>query len=213
IITHLCETKTEVDDCLKAHGCTPVEYLDSLGILGDDVIAAHCVHLTDNDIRILSERGVYVAHCPASNMKLGSGRFNYEKSGELKMTLGTDGASSNNNLDMREEMKLAAFYAKSSGNPETLPASEVLKWATYNGAKAFGIDAGEIAEGKLADCILVNLDDPKMVPCFNLTANWVYSADSSMIDTVICNGKVIMEHRHVPGEEDIIEAVKSRWKV
>lgn len=213
IITHLCETATEVENCIKAHGCTPVEYLDKLGILSDDVIAAHCVHLTENDIRILSERGVYVSHCPASNMKLSSGRFNYEKSGLLKMTLGTDGASSNNNLDMREEMKLATFYAKSNGSPENLPAEEVFRWATRNGAQAFGIDAGVIAEGKLADCILINLDDPKMIPLFNLTANWVYSADSSVIDTVICNGRVIMENRHVDGEEEIIQAVKSRWKI
>ena len=213
IITHLSETESEVQDCIKANGMSPVEYLDSLGVLGPDLVAAHCVHISDKDIDILRERGVNLSHCPASNMKLGSGRFPYEKVGGLNVTLGTDGASSNNNLDMREEMKLAAFYAKSLGNTELLSAKEVFDWATVNGAKAFGIDAGVIAKGKLADCILVRLDDPKMTPCYNIIANWVYSADSSLVDTVICNGKIIMQDRHVPGEEEILEAVNSKWKI
>jgi len=209
---HLSETAKEVEDCIKEHGTTPVRYLDSIGFLGPDVIAAHVVHVDDEELAILKDRGVTIAHCPCSNMKLGSGIFRYDaviKSG-VKVTLATDGDSSNNNLDMREEMKFAALLAKSSGNPELLPAGDVLGWATVNGAQAFGIDAGRIAEGALADALLVDLNTPKMAPCHNLVSNWVYAADSSAIDTVICDGRVIMEGHHVPGEEEILEAVARR---
>ena len=190
---HVSETAQEVKDCIAAHGMTPVRYLDSIGFLGPDVIAAHCVHVDAEEWGILAERGVTVSHCPCSNMKLGSGRFPYElaiKSG-VRITLGTDGASSNNNLDMREEMKFAALLAKVDGDPSILPASMVFKWATQNGAEAFGIDAGVIEEGKIADCILLNLNDVQMRPLHNLISNWVYSAQSSSVDAVICNGKLI----------------------
>ena len=190
---HVAETRQEVDDCLAAHGLTPVQYLDSLGVLGPDVIAAHCVHLTPRDAGILAERGVTVSHCPCSNMKLSSGVFPYELliSSGCRITLGTDGASSNNNLDLREEMKFAALLAKVGGGPELLPAAQVLDWATVNGAEAFGIDAGRIAEGKLADCLLVDLSDIRMRPCHNLVSNWVYAADSNCISNVICDGRII----------------------
>ena len=195
IHTHLSETESEVRDCVKEHGMTPVRYLDSIGYLGPDVILAHCVHVDEEEWDILAERGVTVSHCPCSNMKLGSGRFPYElaiKSG-VRITLGTDGPSSNNNLDMREEMKFAALMAKMNGDAALLPAQEVMKWATVNGAEAFGIDGGVIAEGKVADAILVDLSAPKMVPCHNLLSNWVYAADSSCIRKVICDGKVISD--------------------
>ena len=190
---HVAETRQEVDDCLAAHGLTPVQYLDSLGVLGPDVIAAHCVHLTPRDAGILAERGVTVSHCPCSNMKLSSGVFPYELliSSGCRITLGTDGVSSNNNLDLREEMKFAALLAKVGGGPELLPAAQVLDWATVNGAEAFGIDAGRIAEGKLADCLLVDLSDIRMRPCHNLVSNWVYAADSNCISNVICDGRII----------------------
>ena len=190
---HVAETRQEVDDCLAAHGLTPVQYLDSLGVLGPDVIAAHCVHLTPRDAGILAERGVTVSHCPCSNMKLSSGVFPYELliSSGCRITLGTDGVSSNNNLDLREEMKFAALLAKVGGDPELLPAAQVLDWATVNGAEAFGIDAGRIAEGKLADCLLVDLSDIRMRPCHNLVSNWVYAADSNCISNVICDGRII----------------------
>lgn len=190
---HVSETQVEVNDCLREHGTTPVRYLDSLGVLGPDVIAAHCVHVDKEEWDILAERGVTVSHCPCSNMKLGSGRFPYELAiaSGVCVTLGTDGASSNNNLDLREEAKFAALLAKVSGDTTLLPATEVLKWATVNGARAFGIDAGVIEEGRKADCILVSMDSPKMQPCNNLISNWIYAADSSAVRTVICDGKVI----------------------
>lgn len=192
---HLSETRKEVEDCLREHGTTPVRYLDSLGFLGPDVIAAHVVHVDEEEAAILASRGVTIAHCPCSNLKLASGIFPYRllHDAGCRITLGTDGDSSNNNLDMREEMKFAALLAKaSSGNPEVMPADEALAMATRNGAAAFGIDAGVIQEGKLADALLVRLDDVRMQPCHNLVSNWVYAAGSSCIDTVICNGKILM---------------------
>ncbi len=197
---HLCETRKEVDDCLAEHGMTPVRYLDSLGFLGPDVIAAHVVHVDPEEAAILAERGVTISHCPCSNLKLASGFFPYKllKEAGCRITLGTDGDSSNNNLDMREEMKFAALVSKAcSGNPEVMPAAEAMDMACRQGAEAFGINAGVIAEGKLADAILVDLSDVRMQPCHHLLSNWVYAADSSCIDTVICDGNILMEHHEL----------------
>ncbi len=197
---HLCETRKEVDDCLAQHGMTPVRYLDSLGFLGPDVIAAHVVHVDPEEAAILAERGVTISHCPCSNLKLASGFFPYKllKEAGCRITLGTDGASSNNNLDMREEMKFAALVSKAcSGNPEVMPAAEAMDMACRQGAEAFGINAGVIAEGKLADAILVDLSDVRMQPCHHLLSNWVYAAGSSCIDTVICDGNILMEHHEL----------------
>ena len=202
---HLSETRQEVLDCIRDHGTTPVRYLDSLGVLGPNVIAAHCVHVDKEEWDLLAERGVTAVHCPCSNMKIGSGRFPYELAlaSGARIALGTDGSSSNNNLDMREEMKFAALLAKAVsagpdgtidnvGDPSLLPAETILEWATRNGAEALGIDAGVIAPGKLADAVLVDLNNPKMQPCHNLISNWVYAADSSCVRTVLCNGEVIL---------------------
>ena len=191
---HLSETKKEVADCMREHGTTPVRYLESIGFLGPDVIAAHCVHVDDEEADILAERGVTISHCPCSNMKLGSGVFPYSRlmKAGCRITLGTDGASSGNNLDLREAMKFAALLAKSGGDPELLPADEIFRWATRSGAEAFGIDAGVIAEGKLADCLLIDLSDIRMQPCHHLVSNLVYSADSRCIKHVICDGRIIL---------------------
>ena len=191
---HLSETKKEVTDCMREHGTTPVRYLESIGFLGPDVIAAHCVHVDDEEADILAERGVTISHCPCSNMKLGSGVFPYSRmiKAGCRITLGTDGASSGNNLDLREAMKFAALLAKSGGDPELLPAEQVFRWATRSGAEAFGIDAGVIAEGKLADCLLIDLSDIRMQPCHHLVSNLVYSADSRCIKHVLCDGRIIL---------------------
>lgn len=204
---HLCETQGEVEDCLKKHGCTPVAYLDKMGFLGEDVIAAHVVHVTDEDIRILKKREVTIAHCPVSNMKLASGIAPVQKMLEAgcRVTLATDGCSSNNNLDMREEMKMAALLAKVSGSPNALPAEEVLHMATRAGAETFRLDAGAIEEGRLADLLLVRTDNAGMTPMFHPESNWVYAANSSMIDTVICDGRILMQGRKVEGEEEILD--------
>ena len=197
---HVAETRTEVEDCLRDHGTTPVRYLDKLGVLGPEVIAAHAVHIDEEEADILAARGVTIAHCPCSNQKLASGTFPYKmalKAG-CRITLGTDGASSNNNLDMHEEMKFAALIVKgASGDPQTMPAAEAMEIATRNGAEAFDIDAGDIAEGKLADAILIRLDDESMQPLHHLVSNWVYATNSSIIDTVICDGRILMQHREL----------------
>ena len=207
--THLAETEQEVKDCIASHGMTPVRWLDSIGVLGDNVVAAHVVHVDDEEIEILKERKVTIVHNPCSNMKLSSGIFRAQafSQSDCRIALGTDGASSNNNLDMREEMKTAALLAKCQHTPDTLSAHEVLQWGTQNAAEAFHIDGGIIAEGKLADAVLVNLSNERLLPCHNLISNWVYAADSRCIDTVICDGKIIMEHGRVAGEEEITKAV------
>jgi 5-methylthioadenosine/S-adenosylhomocysteine deaminase len=191
---HLAETVTEENDCLREHGMTPIRYLDSIGFLGPDVVAAHCVHVDDEEAAILAERGVTISHCPCSNLKLGSGLFPYERlmKAGCRITLGTDGASSSNNLDLREAMKFAALLAKAGGDPELLPAEEVFRWASRNGAEAFGLDAGVVAEGRLADCLLVDLSDIRMQPCHNLISNFVYAADSRCIKHVVCDGRIIL---------------------
>ena len=191
---HLAETVTEENDCRREHGMTPIRYLDSIGFLGPDVVAAHCVHVDDEEAAILAERGVTISHCPCSNLKLGSGLFPYERlmKAGCRITLGTDGASSSNNLDLREAMKFAALLAKAGGDPELLPAEEVFRWASRNGAEAFGLNAGVVAEGRLADCLLVDLSDIRMQPCHNLVSNFVYAADSRCIKHVVCDGRIIL---------------------
>ncbi len=204
---HLSETQKEVDDCLALHGLRPVEWLEKIGFLGPRVVAAHVLHVTDAEIGILVRNHVAVVHNPASNMKLASGRFPFRKMEDrgVAMSLGTDGCSSNNNLDMMEEMKIAALQAKLLHNdPTVLSAQTAFEMATVNGAKALGLDGGKIAEGKLADCMLVDLSNHRLAPGYHLVDDMVYSADSSCIDTVICDGRVLMCNGRVEGEDEIV---------
>jgi 5-methylthioadenosine/S-adenosylhomocysteine deaminase len=197
----------EVEDCRREHnGMTPVAYLDSVGLLRENTLLAHCVHLTDEDRKIIARRGAVISHCPVSNMKLCSGTFDFQSAlgAGCRVTLGTDGASSNNNLSMVEEMKFAALAAKlKSGDPTAGKDEDIFRCATVNGASYAQVNAG-IAEGCAADILLVELDHCRMVGDYNLTANLVYSADSSVMHTLICNGRVIMENHRVPHEEEII---------
>lgn len=210
--THLSETAKEVRDCKKANnGLTPVEYLDSIGLLDENTIAAHCIHLSENDADILGDRGVTLVHNPCSNMKLASGAFNVPlvDKYDCRVCLGTDGTSSNNNLSMQEEMKFAALLAKVSYNDTSLlSANEIFAWATKNGAEAMGINAGKIKEGKLADCLIIDLNNDRLIPNHNLISNWVYSADSRCIETVICNGNILMENHIIPNEAEILNKAK-----
>ena len=204
--THLSETQGEVEQCVKEHGCSPVEWLNRCALLNESLVAAHCVHLSETDMALMAESGATAVLNPCSNLKLNSGIPDIPAmlTAKMKIALGTDGASSNNNLDMREEMKFAALLAKVKGKADTLPAADALYMATRAGALAYGIDAGVIAEGTLADALLVRLDDACMSPLFNLTSNWVYAANSSLVDSVICDGKFLMRNRHVDGELEII---------
>ena len=194
---------------------SPVRWLDHLGVLGDNVIAAHVVHIDEEEAEILKERGVWIAHNPCSNMKLSSGIFASDllmKKG-CRLTLGTDGTASNNNLDMREEMKFAALLAKVRYTSETLPAGEILQWATRNGAQAAGLNAGVVREGALADAVFLDLENERLVPNFSLTSNWVYATDSRAIHSVLCDGKFVMKNGVVENAEETItrarESVKS----
>lgn len=209
--THLAETRNESENC-PVKDCSPVELLRRYGVLNENVIAAHCVHLSEIDRKILADAGVSVVVNPCSNLKLSSGIPDIAAMLDvgIRVALGTDGASSNNNLDMGEEMKMASLLAKVKGGPESLPAWETLKMATESGARAFGLyDAGRIQEGFLADGILVRLDNERMVPSHNLVSNWVYSAGKDAIDSVLCNGRFVMRNRHVDGEEDILKEAAS----
>ena len=203
---HVSETRQEVEDCIRTRGMSPVRWLDKLGVLGPNVVAAHCVYVDSEEMDIMAERGVAVAHNPCSNMKLASGVFPAAKfaAAGCNITIGTDGTSSNNNLDMREEMKFASLLAKVTNNSETLPAAEVFKWATVNGAKAFGLNAGVIEKGALADAVLLNLNNERLTPNYNLTSNWVYAADSRAISSVLCDGRFVMQKGIVENEEEIL---------
>lgn len=206
IHTHLSETMTEIKECEEKYNCTPVEFWQRLGGLDENFSAAHCTHFTPSDRKIFAESGAMAILNPCSNMKLNSGipQIAEMLKDGMKLGLGTDGDSSNNNLDMQEEMKTMALLAKYLGTAETLPAEDALKMATCNVAQFFGINAGRIAEGCLADCLLIDLNNERMVPCYNVYSNWVYSANSSAIDSVMCNGKFVMRGHHVDGEEEIL---------
>ena len=206
---HLAETEEEVQNCVKRFGCTPVRYLRQLGVLSPRLIIAHGLYVDDEEIRMLAEFGVTVVHNPASNMKLASGmRFKFTEMREMgiRLSLGTDGCSSSNNLDMIEAMKLASLLGKAwRKNPVAVPADDIFQVATAAGAAAVGLKSGEILEGFLADLCIVDLNQPAFVPNHNFISNLVYAANGSCIDTVICDGKIIMQNRKVPGEEEILK--------
>lgn len=204
---HLSETQKEVADCVVKHGMRPPKYLDSIGFLGPNIAAAHCIHLDESEMHLLAERGVKALHCPTSNMKLASGKFRFTDAvnAGIQVAIGTDGCASNNCLDMGAEIKTAALLEKHfTGNPTALPAEEVWRAGTRACAQFYGLNSGIIAEGALADCMLVDLNNERLLPGHNLIADMVYSADSSCIDTVICDGKILMQNRRVEGEEEII---------
>ncbi len=208
---HIAETQKEVSDCQAKYGLTPIEYLNSLGLLKPNSLLAHCVWLTENDVKLIADSGATVLHNPVSNLKLASGFFPLKllKEYGVKISIGTDGCSSNNNLSSLEEMKFAALLPKYiEMDPKLYPATEVFKDATLTGFEALQIDAGLIKEGKLADFILLKNNNPFLTPNYNLISNLVYSADSSCLDTVVCNGKIVMNRGLVADEELVIRKVK-----
>ncbi len=212
---HVSETEKEVADCVALHGLRPFQWLEKIGFLGPDVVAAHAIHLTDEEIDLVARRDVKVVHCPVSNMKLASGGFPFGRmqAAGVRISLGTDGCSSNNNLSMLEEMKVAALQAKLlHADPKLLPARTAFEMATLNGAAALGLDGGKIAVGGLADCMLVDLANHRLAPGYCLEDDMVYSADSSCIDTVLCDGKILMRGGRVEGEEEIVAEARKYKK-
>ena len=209
---HACETQKEIDDCQKAHHCTPIEYLEKLGLLTDKTILAHSVHLTEKDMDIIKKYDCKVAHCPISNFKLKSGMMAFQKLHQkgITVTLGTDGSASNNSLSILQEMKVCALNAKTQAKDSKAGSAEdILKAATVNGAKAFGIDAGEIKEGKLADFILFDLNHYLFLPNYNLISNIVYSAQNDCVTDVFCDGVQLMKDRKVKDEDKMCEEFKT----
>jgi len=199
--THLSETRMEVYGCVKATGKRPPELLAKSGFLNKRLTAAHCVWLTKSEMDLLAKSGASVSHNPTSNLKLASGGLApvpelLER--KVNVCLGTDSCASNNNLDLFKEMKLAALLHKNAKWDATLvPAQAALDMATVNGAKALGINAGSLEEGKLADIIIVGLRKPHLVPTDknNVISNIVYSMSGSDVDTSIIDGKIVMQDR------------------
>ena len=195
---HLSESRKELETIKDQYGLSPVEYLEKAGVFELNTMAAHCVHVSDSDMEILKKNGVNVLNNPGSNLKLGNGfapvsRFLEEG---INVSLGTDGPASNNNLNMFEEISLAALINKGiTEEPTALPAYEVLNMATVNGAKALGREneIGTLEPGKKADIILIDTGKPHFYPKGNPYSSLVYSAQASDVCTVICNGKILME--------------------
>ncbi len=218
---HVSETQKEIDDITAEKGLRPFEYLDKIGFLGPDVVAAHSVWLSDEEIEIIKKNGVKVSHNPCSNMKLASGIAPVSKliENDICVSIGTDGASSNNNLDLIEELKTASLLQKvSTLDPNVLNSREAIAMGTIKGAEALGLgdEIGSIEVGKKADIILIDTNSANMVPdSSTLTSNIIYSANGSNVDTTICNGKVLMENKKltVLDEQEIYakarEAIKN----
>lgn len=212
IHTHLQETQAEVDESLNRFGQTPTERLEALGVFEAPTVAAHGVHLRDSDLEILKRHDVRLAHCPTSNLKLGSGIAAVSKwrRAQLKVGIGTDGAASNNNLDMLEETRLAALLAKVN-DPTALPASEALEMATLGGARALGWDdLGGLEEGRKADIVLLDMQGVQWVPGFNPVSDLVYAATSADVETVIVNGQILMERREIKSFDEARAKTKVR---
>lgn len=212
---HLSESQAEMDGIAKEHGTTPIQYVDSLGVFDVPVIAAHCVYATDEDIRMMAERGVSVAICPKSNMKLGNGFAPVKKMLEagVNVCLGTDGCGSNNSLNMFQEMNAAALvYKGATREAQCVSAADVLKMATVNGAKAIGREGelGEIREGAIADLILVNLKEPQFIPDSHIVSGLVYSSKGSEVETVMVDGRVLMREGKITAidEEKVYREVR-----
>jgi 5-methylthioadenosine/S-adenosylhomocysteine deaminase len=202
ILIHLAETEDEVSIVRGAHKLTPTAWLDSIGFLGPRVVAAHGVWLTDADIEIVKRTGTRISHNPESNMKLASGVAPVPKylAAGVTVALGTDGAASNNDLDMFEAMRQAAFLHKlATRDPQAVPASAALEMATIGGARALGLDAlvGSLEVGKRADLIVVAMDGARQTPSYNPVSHLVYVTHGGDVRATIVNGKVLMRDGRV----------------
>ena len=216
---HLAETTDEAAIIRELYGMTPVEYADSLGLLTPRSIAVHCVHLSESDIAILARSGASVAHNPQSNMKIGNGAAPVARmaAAGINVGLGTDGPCSNNDLDMIEEMRTATLLQKlATGDPLALPASEALLMATANGARAIGRGdtLGRIEEGMTADIVLLDTRKAHLYPQLDMVGNLVYAAKAADVDTVIVDGRVVVEGRRLLTldlDAILAEVAKVRW--
>ncbi|PYS24791.1 MAG: amidohydrolase [Acidobacteria bacterium] len=202
IVTHISETKREVDDSIKAKGASPVDYLNRIGFLNDRVIAAHMVWVSAEELGLLKKLGVGIVHNPQSNMKLASGVAPVPEmlKENLPVGLGTDGAASNNDLNLWEEMDTAAKLHKLiSNDPKVVSAQEAFEMATIRGARALHLEneIGSLEQGKRADIVIVDLDDLNQTPFYNIYSDLVYATKASDVRTVIIEGRVVMRDRRL----------------
>ena len=202
IVTHISETKYEVDESVKNKGASPVAYLERIGFLNNKVIAAHMVWPTGDDISVLQRRGVGVIHNPQSNMKLASGVAPVPKMMDagVMVGLGTDGAASNNDLNMWEEMDtVAKLHKVFSGDPKLISAQQAFEFATIRGAQALHLESqiGSIEVGKRADILLITRDSLNQIPLYNIYSDLVYATKGFDVETVIINGRVVMRDRRL----------------
>lgn len=209
ILIHVAEMKKEWDDSLKQNGMSPVQYLDKIGVLGPDVVAAHCIYVDEKDRATLASRHTGCVHNPSSNMMLASGVSPVPQmlSAGVAVGLGTDGpAGSNNDLDLMEEMDLAAKLAKiTEMNPLALNAKAVVEMATIDGARALHMDKeiGSIEPGKKADVIVISLDEPNAVPMYDIYAQLAYALKASDVETVVIGGRAVMrDHKLLTVNEE-----------
>ncbi|MFN0161870.1 MAG: TRZ/ATZ family hydrolase, partial [Burkholderiales bacterium] len=215
---HLHETAEEIAQSMKDHGTRPLARLQRLGLIGPQTIAVHAVHLEDAEIELMAREGVSVAHCPASNLKLASGIAPVARLADagVNLAIGTDGAASNNRLDMFAEMRLAALLAKgASGRPEVLPAASVLRAATLGGARALGLDAtiGSIAEGKFADLAAVSLARTDLNPVYDPVSHLVYVAERTDVVQVWVAGKsVACKQRLSHATDSDLDSIARLWQ-
>ncbi|MEQ1778521.1 MAG: TRZ/ATZ family hydrolase [Nitrosomonas sp.] len=202
IHTHLHETRDEIRINLESHGVRPIERMLQLGLLGPNLIAVHMVHLTEHEIKLVHQYGCHVVHCPSSNMKLASGFAPIASLLEqgINVGLGTDGAASNNRLDMFEEMRQAALLAKAvSGKADALPAHQALRMATLNGANALGLGeiTGSLAIGKAADITAVDFSDLNLAPCYDPVSHLIYTASREQVSHVWVNGRMLLQDKEL----------------
>jgi len=208
--THVSETEKEVKEFEEQKGVRPVEYLYENEFLSEKFLAAHCIWLNDAEIDMFAEKRVKVSHNPISNMKIAAGVMRLPemvKKG-ITVSLATDGAASNNSLDMMEVMKVCALLHKVyTGDPTAVSAAAVFEMATVKGAESLGLKAGLLKEGYLADILLVDLNEANAVPYHDFVSNVVYSMHGGNVDTVICNGKIIMQEKELVNvdEEAVLE--------
>ena len=202
IVTHIAETKRELDDSLRDKGASPVAYLDRIGFLNERVIAAHMVWPQESDIAILKRRGVGVVHNPQSNMKLAAGVAPVPKmlAEGLLIGLGTDGAASNNDLNMWEEMDtVAKLHKVFTGDPKVISAQQAFEFATIRGAEAVHLEKeiGSLEKGKRADILVIDRDTLNQIPLYNLYSDLVYATKAWDVETVIINGRLVMRNRRL----------------
>lgn len=215
---HIAETQLETIKDIERHGLTPVQHFDKFGLINERFISAHTIWVNDEDIEILGCRKANIVHNINSNLLLSSGykfKFTELRDAGANVCIGTDGCGSSDNLDIRESLKTVAMIQKAwRKEPKSLPLSELMDAATVCGAKALRLNTGRIEEGCLADILLVNTHCEAFTPNYDFTGNFILSANSSCIDTVICDGKVVMRNRKVAGEDEILDkANEVAWKL